>query len=350
MMPRIAEGPKCNIDSSRNRSGHRIMLITLPSATSLKMPLAKFAAACLPNTRLAPEAGEILLKEGLSDSADHTSRCCSMLPAIAEMISIKSGTPSAPISTYSRFRASFSRLGPSVWSIHALASRLRNGISIEPIDPENDDNTNVAPAIMNQVLTSWLLATSPRSSASSRRFCVGSSVLSEESSSSAIVGFSATLGLRRQIVHDADEVVEEGAHHRDQHQREDQEAGEDRQRHADEIDLHLRHQPRQYAEPDVEHQSEHQERRRQLHADPERGGEGAGGERCDIAARHQVGGRKDVVAVVQRRDHKIVAVGGEQQRHAEHGEEVSDQDALLALGRIEGGDESQPHLLGDHRA
>ena len=30
-----------------------------------------------------------------------------------------------------------------------------------PIDPEKVDNTSVAPAIMNQVLTSWLLATSP---------------------------------------------------------------------------------------------------------------------------------------------------------------------------------------------
>ena len=37
-------------------------------------------------------------------------------------------------------------------------------------------------AMMNQVLTSWLLATSPLACASSRRFCVGSSVLSSVSS------------------------------------------------------------------------------------------------------------------------------------------------------------------------
>ena len=44
--------------------------------------------------------------------------------------------------------------------------------------PENAISTSVAPAMMNQVLTSWLLTTSPRLSASSRRFCVGSSVFS----------------------------------------------------------------------------------------------------------------------------------------------------------------------------
>src|SRR6202021_3482053 len=143
-----------------------------------------------------------------------------------------------------------------------------------PIDPENDDSTSVAPAIMNQVLTSWLLATAPRSSASSRRFWVGSSVLSDESLSSAI---DPAFGSRRQIVHDAVKIIDEGSHHRPQNQREDQEAGENRQRHADEIDLHLRHQPRQHAKPDIEDQAEHQKRRRQLQTDLEGGGEGAGG-------------------------------------------------------------------------
>ena len=45
-----------------------------------------------------------------------------------------------------------------------------------PTEPEKVATTSVPPAIMNQVLISWLLATSPRSSASSSRFCVGSSV------------------------------------------------------------------------------------------------------------------------------------------------------------------------------
>jgi hypothetical protein len=115
-----------------------------------------------------------------------------MLPAIAASASINSGTPIAAITTNSSLRASASRPGPSTWNIHELAIRLRSGISIPPpIDPENVDSTSVAPAIMNQVLTSWLLATSPRSWASSRRFWVGSSVLSDVSFSSAIDQLSA---------------------------------------------------------------------------------------------------------------------------------------------------------------
>ena len=46
----------------------------------------------------------------------------------------------------------------------------------------------------------------------------------------------------------------------------------------------------------------------------------------------------------------MMAVGRKQQRHAEQGEEISDQQALLALGRIDRGDEAEAHLLGDHRA
>src|SRR5665213_2136734 len=189
---KIEAGSIRTIDSRRWRSGHSTAAITAPSATSLKMPLAKFAAACLPKIRVAPAAGEILLSFGLSDSPDHTNRCCTMLPAIVASASINSGTPIAPITMYSSLCASASRAGPSTRNIHDLAIRLRSGISIPPpIDPENVDSTRVAPAIMNQVLTSWLLATSPRSWASSRRFWVGSSVLSDVSFSSAIDRLSA---------------------------------------------------------------------------------------------------------------------------------------------------------------
>src|ERR1700681_1605173 len=288
------------------------------------MPLPKFAAACLPKIRLAPAAGEILLNFGLSDSPDHTSRCCTMLPAIAASASINSGTPSTAISTYSRLCASAIRPGPSAWIIQELATRLRSGITIPPpIEPENVDSTSVAAAITNQVLISWLLATSPRSWASSRRFCVGSSVLSAVSFSSAMI---VRLSFQRyQLVHDADEIIQEGPHHRGDDEGEDEEAGQNRQRHADEINLHLRHQPRQHAESDIENQAEHQKRRRKLHADPERGGEGAGGERRDVAARHQFARRENRVAVVERGDDEVMAVGRKQQRHAEDGEEVSDQ-------------------------
>jgi hypothetical protein len=83
--------------------------------------------------------------------------------------------------------ASPSRLAPSGWIIQELAINPRSGgMMPSPIDPEKLDSTSVAPDITNQVLISWLLATSPRSSASSRRFCVGSCVFSAPSFSSAI--------------------------------------------------------------------------------------------------------------------------------------------------------------------
>src|ERR1700687_3130144 len=347
--PKTAAVSHRTIDSRRRRPGHRIAVITTPSATTLKTPLAKFAAACLPKIRLAPAAGEILLNLGLSDSPDHTSRCCPMLPEIAASASINSGTPSTAIRTYSRLCASAIRPGPSAWIIQELATRLRSGIRIPPpIDPEKVDSTSIAPDITNQVLISWLLATSPRSWASSRRFCVGSSVLSVLSVSSAMV-FQLSFQ-RYQIVHDADEIIEERSHHRGDDEGEDEEAGQNRQRHADEIDLHLRHQPRQHPEPDIENQTEHQKRRRKLYADLERGGEGAAGERRDSAARHQLARRKNRVAVVERGDDEVMGVGCKQQRHAEDGEEISDQEALLTLGRIDGGDEAEAKLLGDHRS
>src|SRR6202022_2235396 len=195
------------------------------------MPLAKFAAACLPKIRLAPAAGETLLNFGLRDSPDHTSRCCTILPAIAASASINSGTPSAAIRAYSRLCASAIRPAPSAWIIQELAIRLRSGIMIPPpIDPENVDSPSVAPPITNQVLISWLLATSPRSWASSRRFCVGSSVLSDESLSSAMVpGLSAE---RYEVVHDANKIIEERPHHRRENEGENEESGQNRQRYA----------------------------------------------------------------------------------------------------------------------
>src|SRR5204863_4135314 len=124
---------------------------------------------------------------------------------------INSGTPSATIRTYSRLCASAIKPGPSAWIIQELAIRLRIGIWIPPpIDPENVVRTSVAPAITNQVLTSWLFATSPRSWASSSRFWVGSSVLSDVSFSSAILTPSFK---PYQVVNDADEIVEERSHH-----------------------------------------------------------------------------------------------------------------------------------------
>src|SRR6202035_2162823 len=237
----------------RCRSGHRIAVMTEPSAISLNRPLAKLAIACLPKMRLAPSIGEILESLGVRDWADHTSRCCSMLPAIAVITSIRIGRPSAANSAYSRFCISNSSPGPSTRIIQELAMRFFSGVWMSPIEPEKFEITRVAPAIMNQVLTSWLLATSPRSSASSRRFCVGSSERSPPSSSSAMV--RQPLFERDHVVHDTDEVVEEASHHGVQHDGKDQDPRQDRERHAHEIDLHLRHQPRQHPEADVEDQA-----------------------------------------------------------------------------------------------
>ena len=82
---------------------------------------------------------------------------------------------SMPIFSNSRGKA-----GPSILISCALAMSPRMvAVRALPMLPENVLSTSAAPAMMNQVLTSWLLTTSPRSSASSRRFCVGSSVFSE---------------------------------------------------------------------------------------------------------------------------------------------------------------------------
>ena len=43
-------------------------------------------------------------------------------------------------------------------------------------------------------------------------------------------------------------------------------------------------------------------------------------------------------------------IGGEQHRDAEQREEIADQEALLALGGIDAGDEAEAKLLGDDAA
>ena len=70
----------------------------------------------------------------------------------------------------------------------------------------------------------------------------------------------------------------------------------------------------------------------------------------DVADHRHLAGREQRVAVVERGDHQMMQVGREDQRDAEHAEEIADEHALLALGRIDRGDEAEPHLLGDHRA
>ena len=85
---------------------------------------------------------------------------------------------------------------------------------------------------------------------------------------------------------------------------------------------------------------------------PIRNGErdGARGERRDVADKRHFAGPEQRIAVVERGDHQVMQVGGEHQRDAEHGEEIADDHALLALRRIDRGDEAEPKLLGDDGA
>src|SRR5271170_3750544 len=115
---------------------------------------------------------------------------------------------------------------------------------------------SVPPAMRNQVFTSALLTTSPRRIASSSRFGVGSSVRSLASRSSAMEERSA---VRHERVHHAAGVIEEEAHHGAEYQHQEEKAEQDRQRQRDEEYLHLRHEPRQHAESDVEQKPEDQE-------------------------------------------------------------------------------------------
>ncbi len=70
----------------------------------------------------------------------------------------------------------------------------------------------------------------------------------------------------------------------------------------------------------------------------------------DVAGERHLARLEDRVAVVHRRDDEMMHVGGEDQRHAEHGEEVADQHALLVLRRIDRGDEAEAELLRHHGA
>ena len=66
--------------------------MTAPSAIELEQALGEIRQRLLAeNSRLKPAPGEILLNFGFSDSADHTSRCWIMLPAIAASTSISNG-------------------------------------------------------------------------------------------------------------------------------------------------------------------------------------------------------------------------------------------------------------------
>ena len=115
----------------------------------------------------------------------------------------------------------------------------------------------------------------------------------------------------------------------------------------DEEDLHLRHQPGQHAEPEIEQQPEDQKRRGELNADAECRRDDSCHVLRRVAHERQFARRKDRVAVIHRHDHQVMEIGGKHQRNTEHGQKISDQRALFVLGRIDGRDEAQTQLLCD---
>src|SRR5712691_1199516 len=345
---RTADGSVSTRPSSRWRSGHSSAAMMPPTTVIFATPLAKLTSAWRENRRLRPAAGEIFESCGRSDSADQTKRCWIMLPATAASISSRNGIATAAIAS-APMRAS-ARVRPlaSIAMPCTLPTRPRKMVARPaPIEPEKIIRLSAAAAMTNQVLTSWLLTTSPRSIASSSRFWVGSSERSAWSRSSAT---GACSGIRRELAQHAFDVTEEDRHHRADDENENEKADQDRQRDADEEHLHLRHQPRQHAEPEVEQQPEHQERRGELHADPERAGGRGRDQRGDVAHERNLARLEQHVAVVERGDEQVMQVGGEQHGDAEDGEEVADQHALLPLGRVDRGDEAEAELLGDDAA
>ena len=67
-------------------------------------------------------------------------------------------------------------------------------------------------------------------------------------------------------------------------------AAEDRHRQTDEEHLHLRHQARENAEPDIEEKAEHEKRRRKLDADAKRDRHVVRHQRGDVAERQGLPG------------------------------------------------------------
>ena len=163
--PSIAAGSNRTIASRRCRSGHSIAVITAPSAITLNRPLAKFAAACLPKIRLKPGARRDLAEFRLQRFGrphqpvlDHVAgdrRQHQHQERHAERRDQRISEASAPAPAGPRRRCGSSRNWRS--DCAAASGCRRRSIRKTSTAPA------CAPAITNQVLTSWLLATSPRS-------------------------------------------------------------------------------------------------------------------------------------------------------------------------------------------
>src|SRR5258708_39442951 len=122
--------------------------------------------------------------------------------------------------------------------------------------------TAMSAVSMAQLPTSRELQTWPRSRASPSFLPLGSSVLEASSSDKGLP--------RRQIrLQRILKVRQEEGKHRRAGQAQRQDAAEELDRHADEEDLDLRHQPGNQAEHGVEQQPQHDEWRRELEGNAE---------------------------------------------------------------------------------
>ena len=259
--------------SRRMRSGHSNAVMMPPISASLSRPLTKFASACLENRRFKPASGEILESFGLSDSADHTSRCWIMLPPTAASASSSNGMATAAITS----RPSLLDHAEEAAAVDANAhrnwrSRPRNvaasALAIAPGERHQDqrragDHEPGVDLLALDDVAALERLVEPFLGRVFRAFgvvAVRSAIAAHASRNAARAGAARSRPSRGRspIIAPTD-------------QQQDQEAEQDRQRQADEEHLHLRHQPRQHAEAEIEQQAEHQERRRQLDADPERG-------------------------------------------------------------------------------
>src|SRR5215204_5534553 len=175
------------------------------------------------------------------------------LPAIEAIRMSSKGSPTAAAAASAKRDARSNSTGPSAGMRPASASRRRSMVVRLWAAPWAKRKKPSVPAPRtNQVLSSWLLATSPRSSAWSSVFSVGSKERSPLSSSAMVLSLD-------EHVQAGLEIAEPGGHHRRDHEGEEKKAEKDRRRQRDEEHLHLRHQLREDGEARVEDDPEDEE-------------------------------------------------------------------------------------------
>ena len=174
--------------SIRLMSGCSVNQRTALTTVSLISPLAKLTSASLENSRLNPSMGLILDSFGLIGSTESTGMCWTRLPATPKARSTNSGTSAVRrIEPASPEKKAPNALPPtSYWSAFAISS-LRLSVSAPLEGMAMRPKRRPEAASMNQVVTSWLLTTSPFLRASSSFFCEGSSVFEDFSGASSLM-------------------------------------------------------------------------------------------------------------------------------------------------------------------